>query len=86
MKATRKFFGLGIMVYLVLASVALLGMLGSALAGGSQSLVLENAEGESLTVGSVSAETNGTNIILTRWLNILIYDIMFAWRKEMPGT
>jgi|GEM_PF-2147533 len=64
MKATRKFFGLGIMVYLVLASVALLGMLGSALAGGSQSLVLENAEGESLTVGSVSAETNGTNIII----------------------
>ncbi|MDP2210633.1 MAG: hypothetical protein Q8J63_02705 [Candidatus Aquicultor sp.] len=64
MKATRKFFGLGFIVYLVLAIVVLLGMLGSALASVSEPLILENATGDTLTVGSVSLVNDGTNLII----------------------
>ncbi|HCG99501.1 MAG TPA: hypothetical protein DE036_06860, partial [Actinobacteria bacterium] len=65
MKGTRRFFGLGFMAYLVLAIVVLLGMLGSALASVSEPLVLENATGDTLTVGSVSLTNDGTSLIIT---------------------
>lgn len=64
MKATRRFLGLGFIVYLLLATVVFSGMLGSALAGVSEPLILENATGETLTVGSVSLVNDGTNLII----------------------
>lgn len=64
MKAKRRFLGLGVIVYLLLATVVFSGMLGSALASVSEPLILENATGETLTVGSVSLVNDGTNLII----------------------
>jgi len=64
MSKLRKLFALGVVFYTIASVVYFGGSFNNAIAGISEPLTLENAKGETLTVGSVSTVSDGTNLII----------------------